>query len=74
MFLRQSAAQAHRAAHSAATFVVCAAAAVLQAASRYVTAAEPLCRVPVVSMLEKDLLLELGHLEEEQVYSTFHID
>jgi hypothetical protein len=40
---------------------------VLQAASRYVTAAEPLCRVPVVSMLEKDLLLELGHLEEEQV-------
>ncbi|KAF6252347.1 hypothetical protein COO60DRAFT_1644120 [Scenedesmus sp. NREL 46B-D3] len=42
---------------------------IIKVASRYVTAAEPLCRLPVVSMLEKDLLLELGHLEEEQVSS-----
>ncbi|WIA20865.1 hypothetical protein OEZ85_005214 [Tetradesmus obliquus] len=38
---------------------------IVKAASRYVTAAVPLCRLPVVSMLEKDLLLELGHLEEQ---------
>lgn len=39
---------------------------IVKAASRYVTPAVPLCRLPVVGMLEKDLLLELEQLQQEQ--------